>query len=243
MTGRPISSSTGAAEDPRRGRVRVRDVALRVERQDRVGGGVGDRAEVLLARAQRLLGLLLLEQRAELGGDGGHERDQPLVLFALLPHEELHRPRRPRRARAPARRCPPRDPASCANRPRSKPRVGLHVPHPDGPRELPRLSGHADAGHERQRLGDPPERTRARARRRATPGCTRARGRRRCAPNAWPERPAGALADRAQHVRDRQLRRLGAAIASDSSCPSDREALGASRAGAAHRRRACRAEA
>ena len=88
-SGLPDHVAGRPAEDPLGSRVHVRDVVLLVHGHDRVRSRGSDRAEVLLAQAQLLLGVLATDQGAHLGGHRGHERNQALVLLALLEHEEL----------------------------------------------------------------------------------------------------------------------------------------------------------
>ena len=194
------------AEDPLGGHVHVRDVALLVHGDDRVRSGGGDRAEVLLAQAQRLLGVLATDQRAHLGGHRGHERHQVLVLLALLEHEELDH-----RHDLFLRHDGHGDAAGQADRLREQSaleaRVGPHVADPDRASALPCLAGQADPRDERQRLGHAPKRRQAG--RRGVPG--RAAHQRAAVGAQHPrlaDRPAGALAHAPQHQLEGPLGRV-----------------------------------
>ena len=128
--GSPSSSLQRAADhvvapagrrSARRPRSRTRRCPASSTRHDRVRGRVGDRAEVLLAQAQRLLGLLAPDQRAR-PGRRPRTRARPGARPPRAPRTRRTRsPPRPRRSARTGTATPPARPTACANSPRSNP--------------------------------------------------------------------------------------------------------------------------
>ena len=164
-------------------------------------------------RRSVLLRVLATDQRAHLGGHRGYERNQALVLLALLGTRRTRSPPRPRPPPSRARRRPPASPTACANRPRSNPgsertsriQTAPALSHALPGRPIPGTNDSASVTR-RNEARPPVARVPGRAaHQRATVGAQHP---------GLADRPAGALADAPQHRLERAL---------GGVCPGDRQ--------------------